>query len=399
MTLTDLTTLSLGAVKSHRLRSALTALGIAVGVAAVVLLTSIGEGIHRFVISEFTQFGTNLVAINPGKTSTFGLSGAILGTIRPLSTDDALALQRVPYVEDLVPMVQGNAEIEAGRIKRRTMILGTGPKLPVVFQLQVATGRFLPDDDTEAPRAYVVLGSKVHRELFGDKSSLGARVRVGGERYRVIGVMASKGQILGFDLDDAVYIPVVRSMDMFDREGLLEIDVLYRAGAPVDEVVAGIKRILIARHGKEDFTLTTQQQMLDVLGSILNVLTFAVGALGGISLLVGGVGILTIMTIAVSERTAEIGLLRALGAERWQILSLFLGEAVALSTLGGIAGLAGGASIVWLIHVLVPGLPVHTPWTYAGMAEVIAISVGLIAGILPARRAAGMDPLEALRAE
>lgn len=399
MTLAELSGLALGAVRSHRLRSILTALGIGVGVAAVVLLTSIGEGVHRYVVSEFTQFGTNLIGINPGKTETFGISGALMSTVRPLSIGDARALRRAPYVEDVVPMVQGNAEVEGNGRTRRTTILGSGPALPEVFTLRVAKGRFLPPDDTEAPRAYAVLGSKVDRELFGESSALGARVRVGGERYRVIGVMESKGQILGFDMDDTVYLPVVRTLDMFDREGVVEIDVLYRAGAPVDEVVAGIKRILISRHGHEDFTVTTQQQMLDILGSILDVLTFAVGALGGISLLVGGVGILTIMTIAVTERTAEIGLLRALGAERWQVLSLFLAEAVALAGLGGLAGLAGGAGLVWLIRVLVPGLPVHTPWEYALLAEAIAVSVGLLAGILPAQRAAGMDPLEALRAE
>jgi putative ABC transport system permease protein len=365
----------------------------------VVLLTSIGEGIHRFVLAEFTQFGTNLIGINPGKNATFGASGAIISSTRPLSTQDAAALSEVPYVEDLIPMIQGNAEVEGNSRKRRATIFGTGAALPRVFQFELASGRFLPPDDTEAPRAYAVLGSTVNEELFGEESALGARIRVGGERYTVVGVMATKGQVLGFDLDDTVYLPVVRALEMFDREGLMEVDVLYRSGAPVDEVVAGIKRVLISRHGQEDFTVTTQEQMLEVLGSILDVLTFAVGALGGISLVVGGVGILTIMTIAVTERTAEIGLLRALGAERWQVLSLFLGEAVALAAVGGIGGLAGGTGVVWLIHVLVPGLPVHIPWSFAALAEGIAVAVGLLAGILPARRAAGLDPLTALRAE
>jgi putative ABC transport system permease protein len=399
MTPGDLAGLAMGAVRSHKLRSLLTGLGIGVGVAAVVLLTSIGEGVHRFVIGEFTQFGTNLIGVTPGRTQTLGVSGALMGTIRPLSTSDALALRRLPHVEDVVPMVQGNAEVEGNGLTRRANVIGTGTAMPRVFSFGTASGRFLPPDDTQAPRAYAVLGSRVHEELFGSERSLGARIRVGGERYRVIGVMESKGQFLGFDLDDAVYLPVERALEMFDREGVLEIDVLYRSGAPVDEVVAAIKRLLASRHGQEDFTVTTQQQMLDVLGGILEVLTFAVGALGAISLLVGGVGILTIMTIAVTERTAEIGLLRALGAGRGQVLAIFLGEAVALAALGGAAGLATGAGSVWLIHLLIPALPVHTPWEYALLAEVIAVSVGLVAGILPARRAAGLDPLEALRAE
>src|SRR5262249_16210734 len=156
-------------------------------------------------------------------------------------------------------------------------------------------------DDPRAPRPYAVLGAKMARELFGDASPLGHAVRVGSERYRVIGTMEAKGDVLGMDLDDTVYIPTARALAMFNRTGIVEIDLLYAENAPVDEVVAAMRKILLARHGQEDFTLTTQQQMLDVLGKVLGILTFAVGALGGISLLVGGVGISAIMTIAVSE--------------------------------------------------------------------------------------------------
>ena len=391
--------LAFGALRAHRLRSFLTALGIAVGVAAVVLLTSIGEGLQRFVVTEFTQFGTHIIAINPGRVTTHGFSAGIIATVRPLSAGDAEALWRVANVETVLPVVQGNGEVEGGERTRRTNIIGTGPALPEAFRFPVGTGRFLPRDDVEAPRAYAVLGSKVHRELFGEISSLGKRIRIGGERYRVIGVMSSKGQLLGFDLDDAVYIPVTRALEMFDREGLQEIDVVYRAGASEDGVVAGIRRALVARHGQDDFTITTQRQMLDILGSILDVLTFAIGALGGISLLVGGVGILTIMTIAVTERTSEIGLLRALGAERWQVLAVFLLEAVVLAALGGLAGLGAGAGGAGLLHALLPGLPVHISWAFAGIAEATAVTIGLLAGIIPASRASRLDPVEALRAE
>jgi putative ABC transport system permease protein len=395
----DLLQLAFGALVAHRLRSLLTGLGIAIGIAAVVLLTSIGEGVQRFVLAEFTQFGTHLVAVNPGRVTTLGLSGAILGTVRPLSLEDAAALGRAPHIEGVLPMVTGNAEIESDTRRRRTTVLGAGPALPRVYAFGVAAGRFLPPDDPRAARALVVLGARAREELFGAANPLGRRVRVGGERYTVVGVMQSKGQVLGFDLDDAVYIPVGRALELFDREGLMEIDLLYRAGAPVDEVVGAIKRSLVARHGQEDFTVITQQQMLDVLGSILDVLTFAVAALGGISLLVGGVGILTIATIAVTERTAEIGLLRALGAERREVLALFLVEAAVLGALGGAAGLATGVGGSRLLAVLLPRLPVHTPWSFALLAELVAVAVGLAAGILPARRAARLDPLEALRSE
>ncbi|RMG44616.1 MAG: ABC transporter permease [Acidobacteria bacterium] len=393
----DLAALALGAVRAHRLRSGLTALGIAVGVAAVVLLTSIGEGVQRYVLSEFTQFGTTLIAVNPGKTTTFGVSGALIGTVRPLSLDDALALRRLPYVDGVVPVVQGNAAVEGNGRTRRTMVLGVGPEMPSVYRFRVAAGRFLPEDDPSAPRALAVLGAKVRDELFGAANPLGRRIRIGGERYRVAGVMESKGQVLGFDLDDAVYIPAARALEMFDREGLMEIDVLYRPGAPEDEVVASLRRTLVARHGREDFTITTQTQMLEVLGSILDVLKFAVGALGGISLLVGGIGILTIMTIAVGERTPEIGLLRALGAERGDVLRLFLGEAILLAAIGGAAGLVLGAGGGRLLALALPGLPVHTRWSFAVLAEAIAVAIGLAAGILPARRAARLDPILALR--
>jgi len=205
--------------------------------------------------------------------------------------------------------------------------------------------------------------------------------------------------MLGFDLDDTIFVPASRGLDLFGREGLMEIDILYAENAPVDELVSGIKRLLIARHGGEDVTITTQQQMMDVLGSVLGVLTFAVGALGGISLLVGGVGIFSIMTISVSERTSEVGLLRALGASKGQILTLFLGEAILLAAAGGFAGLVLGWGGAWMINQLVPSMPVHTPLYFVFLAEFAAISIGLLAGVAPARRAAAMIPVEALRTE
>ena len=384
---------------ARRLRSVLTALGIAVGIAAVVLLTSIGEGVHQYVLSEFTQFGTTLVGINPGRTTTHGASMGVFGTERPLSIEDAEALKQLPFVEAVVPFVQGNAEVEAGNRRRRTTIYGAGPQMPEAFRMHVNSGEFLPDDDPTAPRALAVLGSKLRQELFAHSNPLGKRITIGGNRYRVIGVMEPKGQVLGFDLDDTVYIPAARALELFNRETLFEIDVMYRSTAKVENVVRGIKRTLINRHGREDFTITTQEQMLDVLGSILNVLTFAVAAIGGISLLVGAIGIVTIMTIAVNERTSEIGLIRALGARQSQVLALFLGEATVLAAIGGLAGLITGLGIAGLLRFALPELPVQIPWTYVLMAEVLAVVLGIIAGILPAQRAARLDPVAALRAE
>jgi putative ABC transport system permease protein len=391
--------LATGAVRFSGLRSGLTALGIAVGIAAVVMLTSIGAGVQRYVLNEFTQFGTNLIAIVPGKTETFGISTAAVSNVRPLSLDDAAALERVDGVIATVPVLQGNAEVEGAGRSRRSMVLGVGSRMPEVWSMKVAIGRFLPRDDERSPRAFVVLGSKVKEELFADRNALGQRLRVGGDRYRVVGVMESKGQFLGFDLDDAVYVPAAKALELFDRESLMEIDLLYQAGASVETVKASTRRLMLSRHGNEDFTIITQQQMLDVLGSVLDVLTFAVAALGGISLFVGGVGILTIMTIAVSERTAEIGLLRAIGATRGQILRLFLYESLLLAAAGGIAGLVLGLGLSLLLVVVVPALPVHPSTEYVLLAEGLAVAIGLAAGIVPARNAASLQPLDALRAE
>ncbi len=384
---------------AHKLRSFLTMLGISVGITAVVLLTSIGEGLYQFVLSEFTQFGTTLVGINPGKVTTHGMSMGVFGSVRPLTIEDAEALQRLSFSKSVVPLVQGNAEIEANGRTRRTTVYGVGSAFPGTFSMHVRSGRFLPDDDPVAPRAFVVLGYKVKQELFGNKNPLGQRMRIGGDRYRIIGTMETKGQVLGFDLDDTVYIPAARGLHLFNRDSLMEIDILYKEGTNVDKVVGGIKRLLETRHGREDFTITTQQQMLDVLGSILNVLTFAVGAIGSISLIVGGIGIITIMTISVNERTSEIGLLRALGAKQSQILSLFLGEATVLAAIGGATGLISGVVIAQLLHTALPALPVHTPWSFVVLSEGLAILIGLLAGVLPARRAAQLDPVDALRAE
>jgi len=384
---------------AHKLRSFLTMLGISIGITAVVLLTSIGEGLYKFVLSEFTQFGTTLVGINPGKVTTYGMSMGVFGSVRPLTIGDAEALKQLSFAKSVVPLVQGNAEVEGNGRTRRTTVYGVGSAFPETFSMNVSAGRFLPDDDPIAPRAFVVLGYKVKQELFANKNPLGQRVRIGGDRYRVIGTMEAKGQVLGFDLDDTVYIPAARGLDLFNRDSLMEIDILYKEGTNVDHVVAGIKRVMKSRHGRDDVTITTQEQMLEVLGSILNVLTFAVGAIGSISLLVGGIGIITIMTISVNERTAEIGLLRALGAKQSQILSLFLWEAMVLSAIGGAVGLLLGVGLAQILHAMLPALPVHTPWTFVMLAEGLAIIIGLAAGVLPARRAARLDPVESLRAE
>jgi len=386
-------------IAAHRLRSVLTALGIGIGVTAVVLLTSIGEGLNTYIVEQFTQFGTTTIQIQPGKAATFGFSPGVLNSVRPLSLADAEALRNVPHVQAAVPVVAGTASVEAHGLERSVTVYAVGPEFDRAFKFDVVAGTFLPPDELERARNVAVLGAKVYAELFGSANALGEPIRVGGQRYRVVGIMEPKGQMVGIDLDDTVYIPAARGLELFNRQGLLEIDLLYAEGAPVDEVVAGVTRVLAARHGGEDFTVVTQQQMLDVLGSIVDVLTLGVAALGGISLLVGGVGIFTIMTIAVRERTQEIGLLRAIGARRARIAQLFLGEAVLLSGAGGASGLALGMGIVVLVQGTLPAMPATISPLYVGLSLALAVLIGAVAGVLPARSAARLEPLDALRAE
>ena len=400
MRLSDSSRFALQAIVSHRLRSFLTLLGIAVGIAAVILLTSIGEGVHQYVLSEFTQFGTNVIAIAPGKVKTGGQPpSGIPTTARLLTMEDALSLKHLPNVTAATPLVWGNSEVGGNGRLRRSTIYGVDADFPRVFSSSLNIGSFLPRTGAGSPRAFVVLGAKLCNELFGDVNPLGARVRIGGLHFRVIGVMAPKGQFLGIDLDDTAFIPAERALELYHREGLVEIHVAYAENASSVKVADAVKDRLIMRHGHEDFTITTQEDMLKTLSNILNILTMAVGALGGISLLVGAVGIVTIMTISVTERTNEIGLLVALGARRRSILGLFLGESIILAALGGFMGLSLGAGLAQLLRLVLPRLPVHTPWSFAVGALVMSAVIGLLAGVLPARSAARLDPIEALRSE
>lgn len=385
-------------VISARLRSALTALGIAIGIMAVTLLTAIGEGVRSYVTDTFSQFGTNIMNISPGHSVTGGMGG-MLNTVRPLTLEDADAIARLPEVRAIVPNVGGLARIGAGNRSRNAMVLSATPAALDVWKLAVATGSFLPADDLHAARAFAVLGSKLKQELFGNGNALGQWVRIGDSRYLVVGTLESKGQLLSFDLDDAAYIPVSRGLQLFNREGLMEIDILFNPGLSSEKVASRVKALMIDRHGREDFSLITQDEMLGTLDRILNVLTLSVAALGSISLLVGGVGILTIMTTAVRERVSEIGLLRAIGATERQVLLLFLGEAILLSLLGGIGGILMMGLIVATLGLTMPGLPLSPQPAYLFAALGISGLIGLIAGVAPARHAARLDPIESLRTE
>jgi putative ABC transport system permease protein len=400
MILDDVLKQALRAILGHRQRSLLTMLGISIGIASVILLTSLGEGTRRYMLAEFTQFGTNMVSVTPGKVTTTGMPGQLAGTLHGLTLGDAEALARVRGVEEVVPVALGTAAVARAGRERNVFVYGVTAAGPEVWKMGVRVGRFLPPGDARHGAPLVVLGPTVKRELFGEDNALGERVRVGGQRFTVIGVMESKGQFIGFDIDDAVYIPVSLAMPLFNRDELMEIDLTISNASLADSVVTRIARVLTERHGgEEDFTVTTQTGMLETLDRILRIISLAVVGIGAISLLVGAIGILTMMWISVNERTEEIGLAKAIGATPRQILVLFLCEAALVSTAGGVMGLLAGIGLAGLIHLVVPGLPVRTPAEYVLLALAVSLAVGLLSGILPARRAARLDPVEALAAE
>jgi len=394
----ELIRLALGALTAHRLRTLLSMLGIAIGIAAVILLTSIGEGTRRFMLGQFTQFGTNILSVMPGKSKTIGLPGVLGGTTHKLSIDDAIALRRLPGIEEVAPLAFGTGRVEHGDRSRSVNVYGVTPAVVAVWKFRPQLGAFWPGDDPHHPYPMTVLGKKLRRELFGDANPLGEFVCIGGTRFRVVGVMEPKGQFLGIDLDDIAFIPVASAMRTFNQAELLEVDVLYTQDEA--STVEQVRRLLQARHGgQDDFTILTQEAMLEVLGNVMDIVTMAVGAIGGISLVVGAIGILTMMWIAVGERTREIGLMRAIGATRRQVRLLFLAESAALAALGGIAGLLGGLGMGQALRLAIPGLPVSTPLAFVAAAIAVAAATGLAAGAMPAQRAAGLDPIVALQAE
>lgn len=386
------------ALRANPLRSLLTIVGIAMGIFSVVILTSLGEGLRLYMLDSFSQFGTRIIAVSPGKVTTQGMAG-VLKSVKPLTIADAESLRTLPYVEQVVPVVNGTGRIEIAGRARNSDIFGVGHEAAQAWNFAVAQGRFLPPDDPDSARAYAVLGYKLKNELFRHQNALGEMVRVGGMRFRVIGVMESKGQLLGFDLDDVIYIPTGRALQLFNRDSLMEIDIVFNQRSTSSDMSRRIIERLKSKHGREDFTLFTQEDMLASLNKILGLLTLVVAGLGGISLFVGGIGVLTIMTTALSERTFEIGLLCSLGCTRARILHLFLGEAVYLSTMGGILGLVLASLLVLLLRLLITDLPLALNMYYLFAALLFSACVGLASGIIPAIRASRLNPIDALRDE
>ena len=397
----DLWRLLLETLSTQRLRSFLTILGIVIGIASVVLLSSIGEGTRQAVSQQFNQFGTTVVGIRPGKVETFGISpGAFGGTTRPLTVEDGLSLRHVPGVRYVAPHVMGLAEVKAGERTRHVTVYGTVYEDQFVLQWYPRIGSFLPEGDPDLIPAVCVLGSKIAGELFPAASPLGAKVRVGQSRFTVVGVMSSKGQMLGFDMDDMAFIPVRRAMKLFNQHQVSEIHLFATSHSLIDRAVSEARRVLADRHGgEEDFTITTNADMLRVVDRVIGALSSGVLVIAAISVFVGAIGILTILWVTVHQRTAEVGLMKAVGASDRQILLIFLAEAALLSTAGGVIGLLVGWGGGLLLGALVPGFWIETPFWIIPVSVCSAALVGLAAGVIPAMRAARLDPIDALRAE
>jgi len=385
------------ALSGHRLRTALSLLGMTIGVAAVVVLTSLGEGARLYVTGQFTNLGSNLVIVVPGKNETTGVVPGVGGVANDLTLDDARAVERrVRQIRRVAPITVATETVSAGRRHRQVAVIGTTRTYFAIRQLPIARGEPLPEGDMGRAAPVVVLGADTARELFGADEPIGAVVRVGSWRMRVVGVMDSKGLQLGVDLDDLAIVPVATAMRMFNIRSLFRI--LGQVDGPdeLDAAREGIVEVLAERHGEEDVTCITQDAVVSTLSAILNALTAAIAAIGAVSLTVAGIGIMNVMLVSVSERTAEIGLLKALGAYRRQILAAFLTEAALLSTAGGALGLVTGWTAVQVIIAVYPAMPARPPLWAVVAAASVSIGVGLVFGVLPARRATGLDPVAAL---
>jgi putative ABC transport system permease protein len=393
---TDLLRFAGGGLRGHRLRTFLSLLGVGIGVASVILLTSLGEGARRYIIGEFTSLGSNLLIIVPGKTETAGFAPLVSTAPHDLTRQDAEALpQRVPAIRRIAPLVVGTAAVRAGERSREVTVVGTTREMLEVRHLKMSSGRFLPANVPDA--AVCVLGARVQRELFPGANPLGQLIRIGDWRLRVIGVIAPRGTSIGMDLDEVVEIPVDTGLRLFNRSSLFRILAEVGSHDEIGSARRAALNVFRERHaGQEDVTILTQDAVLDTFQDILKALTAALAGIAAVSLGVAGLGIMNVMLVSVSERTREIGLLKALGVTHAQVVAVFLVEAAILATVGGSFGLAVGLGVGQVLKQLYPEFPFQAPGWAIPTALGVSCSVGLLFGILPARNAARLDPVAAL---
>ena len=397
MRLTDLGGFALTALARHRVRTSMSLVGVAIGVAAVVILTALGEGARRYVTGQFSSLGSNLIILIPGKNETTGAFPGVMGVPNDLTIADAQALERsLPNLRVLAPISMANETVAYRERRRQVMIVGTTRAYLETRQLRMAQGRFLPAGEMDRGGPQVVLGNTLVKELFRDENALGRVVRIGDWRMRVIGVLDSFGTQVGLDLDDVAFIPLATAMRIFNRTSLFRVMIKTHSHEDMDTSCSRALAILTERHDEEDVTCITQESVVSSLSSILNALTMALGGIAAISLSVAGIGIMNVMLVSVSERRSEVGLLKAVGARSAQVMAVFLTEAILLASLGGLLGLSLGWLGIQLLVWLYPAFPASTPAWAAAAAIVTSVVVGVLFGVLPARRAMRLDPVTAL---
>ncbi len=397
MTLTDTLQTSFKTVVSYRVRSLLIILAMALGVAAVVVLTALGDGARNYVINQFSSIGTNLLVVLPGRAETSGsFLGAVLGqTPRDLTLKDAQLLGRLPQVRRYAPLNVGAAELSAANRLREVTVLGSTANLIPIRHMKLAQGSFLAHGTERS--AQIVLGAKIANEFFPRSQAIGQRVRLGDNRFLVSGVLASQGESMGFNTDEIVIIPIDYAQALFNTTSLFRILIEAKSHSEIESAKQAILATMRQSHdGEDDTTVITQDAILATFDRVLQALTLAVAGIAAISLIVAGILVMNVMLVSVNQRTAEIGLLKAIGATSADIRRLFFAEAVWLSLAGAILGFLLGQFGSLMLRLAYPQLPAWAPVWASVAGIVVALVTGILASLLPAGQAARLDAVKAL---
>lgn len=400
MKVLDTLRLAVQALARYPLRSSMLLLAISIGVASVVMLTAVGEGARRYVTGEFASLGTNMLIILPGRSETTGagIQGMLIGeTARDLTLQDTIALTRSTRIARVAPIVIGGGTASWRARERDITVLGTNASMIDIQHWSMQSGRFLPVTDMDVLSPVCVLGAVVADELFRGSNPVGEWLRIGDTRCRVIGIVSQAGMTGAFNTDEMVVLPVANVQQIFNAPSVFRILVEATSREQMDRARTDIVEIIQARHqGERDITVIAQDAVIATFDSIFGVVTAALAGIAGVSLVVAGVLIMNVMLVAVSQRTSEVGLLKALGAKQNHILALFLSEASCLSIFGGLLGYAVGTAGSYALRTIYPIIEFRAPvWApVAGLA--VALASGVVFGILPARRAARLDPVQAL---